>query len=71
VPGHGQCAREEPHGHRPAVLQGIPGLNAFPGEASKNPTDTIKINLGTPPSSDPERLGVLARTTPATRTAAD
>ncbi len=44
-----------------AVLQGIPGLNAFPGEASKNATDTIKINLGTPPSSNPERLGVLAK----------
>jgi hypothetical protein len=44
-----------------AVLQGIPGLNAFPGEAEKNATDTIKINLGTPPSSNPERLGVLAK----------
>ena len=27
-----------------AVLQGIPGLNAFPGAAGKNATDTLKIN---------------------------
>jgi hypothetical protein len=44
-----------------AVLQGIPGLNAFPGRAGKNATDTIKVNLGTPPSSSPNRLGVLAK----------
>jgi hypothetical protein len=44
-----------------AVLQGIPGLNAFPGAAGKNATDTIKINLGTPPSNAPQRLGVLAK----------
>ena len=43
-----------------AVLQGIPGLNAFPGAAGKNATDTLKINLGTPPSASPNRLGVLA-----------
>jgi hypothetical protein len=43
-----------------AVLQGVPGLNAFPGKAGKNATDTLKINLGTPPSADPKRLGVLA-----------
>ena len=42
------------------MLQGIPDLNAFPGEAGKTATDTIKINLGTPPSSSPNRLGVLA-----------
>jgi Domain of unknown function (DUF4331) len=44
-----------------AVLQGIPGLNAFPGAAGKNATDTIKINLGTPPNLNPQRLGVLAK----------
>jgi hypothetical protein len=44
-----------------AVLQGIPGLNAFPGAAGKNATDTIKINLGVPPTSQPDRLGVLAK----------
>jgi hypothetical protein len=43
-----------------AVLQGVPGLNAFPGKAAKNATDTIKINLGTPPNPNPKRLGVLA-----------
>jgi hypothetical protein len=43
-----------------AVLQGVPGLNAFPGAAGKNATDTLKINLGTPPSASPDRLGVLA-----------
>jgi hypothetical protein len=43
-----------------AVLQGVPGLNAFPGKAGKNATDTIKINLGTPPTPNPQRLGVLA-----------
>src|SRR3954469_23231785 len=43
-----------------AVLQGVPGLNAFPGKAGTNPTDTLKINLGTPPSASPQRLGVLA-----------
>jgi Domain of unknown function (DUF4331) len=42
-----------------AVLQGIPGLNAFPGKAGQNATDTIKINLGTPPTANPNRLGVL------------
>ena len=42
-----------------AVLQGIPGLNAFPGDAARNATDTIKINLGTPPSASPNRLGVI------------
>ncbi len=42
-----------------AVLQGIPGLNAFPGRNADNPTDTIKINLGTPPSASPNRLGVI------------
>ena len=40
-----------------AVLQGIPGLNAFPGAAGKNATDTLKINLGTPPTATPNRLG--------------
>jgi hypothetical protein len=43
-----------------AVLQGVPGLNAFPGAAGKNATDTLKINLGTPPTASPNRLGVLA-----------
>ena len=44
-----------------AVLQGIPGLNAFPGPGGEIPTDTININLGTPPSANPDRLGVHRR----------
>jgi hypothetical protein len=43
-----------------AVLQGLPGLNAFPGKAGKNATDTLKINLGTPPTGSPNRLGAIA-----------
>jgi hypothetical protein len=43
-----------------AVLQGLPGVNAFPGKAGKNATDTLKINLGTPPAANPKRLGALA-----------
>jgi hypothetical protein len=39
-----------------ALLQGIPGLNQQTGK----PVDTIKLNLGTPPASNPKRLGVLA-----------
>ena len=41
-----------------AVLQGFPGLN----QQSKDPkpVDTIKINLGIPPSGSPKRLGALA-----------
>ncbi len=39
-----------------ALLQGVPGLNQQTGK----PVDTIKLNLGTPPSSNPSRLGVLA-----------
>ena len=42
------------------MLQGIPGLNAFPGAAGQNATDTLKINLGTPPTASPNRLGALA-----------
>jgi hypothetical protein len=44
-----------------AVLQGVPGLNAFPGKAGKNATDTLKINLGVPPAARPNRMGVLAK----------
>jgi hypothetical protein len=39
-----------------ALLQGIPGLNQQTGK----PVDTIKLNLGTDPTSNPKRLGVLA-----------
>jgi hypothetical protein len=40
-----------------ALLQGIPGLNQQKGA---KPVDTLKINLGTPPSATEQRLGVLA-----------
>jgi Domain of unknown function (DUF4331) len=38
-----------------ALLQGVPGLNQQTGK----PVDTVKLNLGTPPSANPDRLGVL------------
>jgi len=43
-----------------AVLQGVPDLNAFPGEAGMNATDTLKLNLGVAPTAEPNRLGVIA-----------
>jgi Domain of unknown function (DUF4331) len=43
-----------------ALLQGIPGLNQFKGPNAGTPVDTLKVNLGTPPSASPNRLGVLA-----------
>ena len=44
-----------------AVLQGLPGLNQHTGDPRKaKPVDTIKLNLGTPPATDPQRLGALA-----------
>ncbi len=39
-----------------ALLQGIPGLNQQTGK----PVDTLKLNLGTNPADNPDRLGVLA-----------
>ena len=38
-----------------ALLQGVPGLNQQTGKQF----DTIKLNLGTEPAADPNRLGVL------------
>jgi hypothetical protein len=43
-----------------ALLQGVPGLNRHQGSFAGKPVDTLKINLGTPPSATEERLGVLA-----------
>ncbi len=43
-----------------AVLQGVPDLNAFPGKAGMNATDTLKLNLGVAPAAEPDRLGVIA-----------
>jgi hypothetical protein len=39
-----------------AVLQGLPGLNQQTGK----PVDTLKVNLGTPVTDSPKRLGALA-----------
>ena len=48
-----------------AVLQGLPGLNEIKGAPQVEglgplPTDTLKLNLGVPPSADPSRFGALA-----------
>jgi hypothetical protein len=42
----------------PALLTGIPGLT----QIGKNPAaaDTLKLNLGVPPSANPNRFGLLA-----------
>ena len=39
-----------------AVLQGLPGLN----QQSGKPVDTLKVNLGTPVTDNPQSLGALA-----------
>jgi hypothetical protein len=43
-----------------ALLQGIPGLNQHKGSNAGKPVDTLKINLGIPPSATENRMGVLA-----------
>jgi len=42
-----------------AVLQGIPDLNEHSGPNAGTPVDTLKINLGIPPSPTPSRFGVI------------
>ena len=42
-----------------ALLQGIPGLNQHKGIKGPPAVDTIKVNLGTPPASTPNRFGVI------------
>jgi hypothetical protein len=42
-----------------AVLQGIPGLNEHQGKYAGTPVDTLKLNLGIPPSAHPDRFGVI------------
>ena len=42
-----------------AVLQGIPGLNQHSGKFAGTPVDTLKLNLGVPPSATPDRFGVI------------
>ena len=43
-----------------ALLQGLPGLNQLDRGKNPLPTDTLKINLGVPPTETPNRFGVLA-----------
>ncbi len=42
-----------------AVLQGIPGLNEHRGKFAGTPVDTLKLNLGVPPTDSPNRFGVI------------
>jgi hypothetical protein len=42
-----------------ALLQGIPNLNQHSGPHAGKPVDTLKINLGVPPSKTPSRFGVI------------
>jgi hypothetical protein len=42
-----------------ALLQGLPGLNEHSGKFAGTPIDTLKLNLGTPPSANPSRFGVI------------
>jgi Domain of unknown function (DUF4331) len=42
-----------------AVLQGIPGLNEHKGKFAGTPVDTLKLNLGVPPTDSPNRFGVI------------
>ena len=42
-----------------AVLQGIPGLNQHSGKFAGTPVDTLKLNLGVPPTAMPDRFGVI------------
>jgi hypothetical protein len=42
-----------------AVLQGIPGLNQHRGIRGPPAVDTLKINMGVPPSARPSRFGVI------------
>ena len=42
-----------------ALLQGIPDLNQHSGRNAGTPVDTLKINLGVPPSKTPSRFGVI------------
>jgi hypothetical protein len=42
-----------------ALLQGIPGLNQHKGIEGPPAVDTIKLNLGVPPTGTPDRFGVI------------
>jgi hypothetical protein len=42
-----------------ALLTGIPGLNQHAGKFKNVAKDTLKINLGIPPTASPNRFGVI------------
>ena len=42
-----------------ALLQGIPDLNQHSGQNAGTPVDTLKLNLGVPPTNNPDRFGVI------------
>jgi hypothetical protein len=42
-----------------ALLQGIPNLNQHSGSNAGKPVDTLKLNLGVPPTKTPSRFGVI------------
>jgi hypothetical protein len=42
-----------------ALLQGIPNLNQHSGRDAGKPVDTLKVNLGIPPTDSPSRFGVI------------
>ncbi len=42
-----------------ALLTGIPGLNQHSGKYAGTPVDTLKLNLGVPPTEHPSRFGVI------------
>ena len=42
-----------------ALLQGIPHLNQHSGPDAGTPVDTLKVNLGVPPTDTPSRFGVI------------
>jgi hypothetical protein len=41
------------------LLTGIEGVNQHSGKFAGTPVDTLKLNLGTPPSNDENRFGVI------------
>src|SRR3989440_8580713 len=43
-----------------ALLQGLPGLNQQVAGSNPPAVDTLKLNLGTPPTASPNRFGVIA-----------
>jgi hypothetical protein len=43
-----------------ALLTGLPNVNVIGNKKNPLPTDTLKLNLGTPPSDNENRYGLLA-----------